>query len=79
MENANKVLSYIGNNYIRGQKEYWQCHYRQYVLYMTKGKKKRVSIFDNGNIVVHEGQRYTIKNVRYLQATKKHHLQILLV
>lgn len=37
------------------------------------------SIFDNGNIVVHEGQRYTIKNVRYLQATKKHHLQILLV
>lgn len=44
--NANTILSYIGNNYLRWQKEYWEQHYATYVKYMTNWQKKRVSMFD---------------------------------
>lgn len=38
-QNANNILAWIGNNYLRGQKEYWTAHYRCYALNMWRGKK----------------------------------------
>ena len=38
-QNANNILAWIGNNYLRWQKEYWTAHYRCYALNMWRGKK----------------------------------------
>jgi len=51
MQNTNQLLSYVGQNYMRGQKEYWEAHYRAYCLYMSKGKRKLISLFQKGNAV----------------------------
>jgi len=48
-QNANQILIWIANNYLQGQKEYWEAHYRAYVEYMKKGDKKRISLFDKWN------------------------------
>lgn len=47
-QNANQILIWISNNYLRGQKEYWMAHYRSYALNMGKGKKV-ISLFQKGN------------------------------
>lgn len=49
MQNANQLLSWVAQNYMRGQKEYWKAHYRAYALYMTSKAKKVVSLYQNGN------------------------------
>lgn len=38
-QNANNILAWIGNNYLRWQKEYWTQHYRCYAINMWRGKK----------------------------------------
>lgn len=38
-QNANNILAWIWNNYLRWQKEYWTAHYRCYALNMWRGKK----------------------------------------
>ena len=43
-QNANQILAWISNNYLRGQKEYRTAHYRSYALNMWKGKKS-ISMF----------------------------------
>lgn len=47
-QNTNQILSLVADNYMRGQKEYWEAHYRAYALYMAKTDKKRISLFDSG-------------------------------
>lgn len=42
--NANTVLSYIWQNYLRWLKDFWYEHYKQYVLYFKW--KKRIALFD---------------------------------
>lgn len=49
-QNANQILIWIANNYLQGQKEYWEAHYRCYVANMDKGKK-RVALYDKGNTI----------------------------
>lgn len=49
-QNANQILIWISNNYLQGQKDYWQAHYRSYVLNMDKGKKN-LAIYDKGNTI----------------------------
>lgn len=49
-QNANQILIWIANNYLQGQKEYWEAHYRAYVSNMDKGKKC-VAIYDKGNTI----------------------------
>lgn len=51
-QNSNQLLAYVASNYLRGQKEYWEAHYRAYCLYMGKKQKKRVSLFENGSAYV---------------------------
>lgn len=48
MQNTNQILSYIASNYLRGQKSYWQAHYRAYCLYMGSKDKKVISLWQNG-------------------------------
>ena len=48
-QNSNQLLSYVAGNYLRGQKEYWEAHYRAYCLYMGKKQKKRISLFEDGS------------------------------
>lgn len=38
-----------------------------------------LAIFKSGNIVVYEGERYTMKGIRYETAFGAHHLKILIV
>lgn len=38
-QNANNILAWIWNNYLKWQKEYWTAHYRSYALNMWRGKK----------------------------------------
>jgi len=33
-QNQNQILIWISNNYMEGQKQYWEAHYRSYVLNM---------------------------------------------
>ena len=47
-QNTNQILIWIANNYLEGQKEYWETHYRSYCLYF-KGKKS-IALFDRGSI-----------------------------
>lgn len=49
-QNANNILAWISNNYLRWQKEYWTAHYRSYALNMWKGKKC-VSMFQKWNAI----------------------------
>ena len=49
-QNANNILAWISNNYLRWQKEYWTAHYRSYALNMWKGKKV-VSMFQKWNAI----------------------------
>ena len=55
-QNANQILSWIANNYLRGQKEYWTSHYRSYALNMWKGKKI-ISLFQKWNALSLELKR----------------------
>jgi len=38
-QNANNILSWIWNNYLRWQKDYWTAHYKSYCLNMWKWSK----------------------------------------
>ena len=49
-QNANNILAWISNNYLRWQKEYWTAHYRSYALNMWKGKKN-ISMFQKWNAI----------------------------
>ena len=49
-QNANNILAWISNNYLRWQKEYRTAHYRSYALNMWKGKKV-VSMFQKWNAI----------------------------
>jgi len=49
-QNANKILVWITNNYLRWQKDYWLSHYRAYAENMWKGKKI-ISLFQKGNAI----------------------------
>ena len=49
-QNANQILIWIANNYLQGQKEYWEAHYRSYCLNMGKGKKL-ISIYQKGTTI----------------------------
>ena len=49
-QNSNQLLSYVASNYLRGQKEYWEAHYRAYCLYMANRDRKIISLFDNGSL-----------------------------
>lgn len=44
-QNANNILKWIANNYLRGEKDYWTEHYRTYARSMGPKKKKVVSLF----------------------------------
>lgn len=43
-QNANQILSWIANNYLRWQKDYRTAHYRSYALNMWRGSKN-ISMF----------------------------------
>jgi len=45
MQNANQLLSWIGSNYMKGKKDYWEAHYRSYALNMSSKVKKSVSFY----------------------------------
>lgn len=47
-QNANNILAWISNNYLRWQKEYRTAHYRCYALNMWRGKKV-ISMFQKWN------------------------------
>lgn len=49
-QNQNQILIWISNNYMKGQKDYWEAHYRCYALNMGKGRKN-ISLFQKGNAV----------------------------
>ena len=44
-QNQNQILMWVSNNYLQGQKEYWECHYRSYVDNMSPKAKKVVSLY----------------------------------
>lgn len=49
-QKASTILIWIANNYLQGQREYWEAHYRSYVANMDKGRKN-IAIFDKGNTI----------------------------
>ena len=50
-QNANQILIWITNNYLRWQKEYWLAHYRSYALNMADNSKKNISLFQKGKAI----------------------------
>ena len=52
-QNANNILAWIWNNYLRGQKDYRTAHYRSYCLNMWKGKKV-ISMFQKWQAVSYD-------------------------
>jgi len=50
-QNANNILWWISNNYLRWQKEYRTAHYRSYALNMSKKGKKNISMWQKGSAV----------------------------
>ena len=55
-QNANQILIWISNNYLAGQKEYWEAHYRSYCLNFGKGKKV-VSLYQKGSAIAESFSR----------------------
>lgn len=50
-QNANNILGWIANNYLRWQKDYWTEHYRSYAVNMSARKRKSISMFQKWNAV----------------------------
>lgn len=57
MQNTNQLLNEVANNYLRGEKEYWEAHYKAYELYMGSRKKKSISFYKNGSSISHTFQK----------------------
>ncbi len=49
MANSNQLLWAVADNYLRGQKEYWEAHYRAYALNMWARDKKVITLYQKGN------------------------------
>lgn len=45
MQNSNQLLSLVANNYLEGEKEFWQAHYEAYVLYMWARRSKVIATY----------------------------------
>lgn len=55
-QNANNILAWISNNYLRWQKDYRTEHYRNYALNMWRGNKS-ISMFQKGKAISLELKR----------------------
>lgn len=54
MQNTNQLLGLIAQNYMRGQKAFWEAWYRSYALNMGSKDKKVISLYQNGNALSRE-------------------------
>lgn len=57
MQNSNQLLSAIADNYFRGQRDYWEAHYRSYALNMWTKDKKVISLYQKWNALSLEMQK----------------------
>ena len=49
MQNSNQLLAEISNNYLRGQKDYYEAHYEAYDEYMSPRKSKKITLKSKGS------------------------------
>lgn len=63
-QSANKILSMVSSNYMRGMREFWESWYRAYSVYMSPKAKKTIALFDDG------GKAQTLRKNEFISAGK---------